>query len=465
VSLVLRYAARTDVGLAREGNEDALYAGPRLLAVADGMGGHAAGEVASRVVIESIASLDSSPLDGDIESLLTRAVQTANDYLRDMVAADRALEGMGTTLTAFLWTGEHLALVHIGDSRAYLLRDGEMQQVTHDHTFVQTLIDEGRITPDEANTHPQRSWITNALDGRPDIHLDISVVDVRLGDRLLVCSDGLSSYVSEPTIAETLASSDVRAACDGLVDLALRAGGLDNVSCIVAEVVEDVGAADPVAQDRQVAPIVAGAAAESGPTPASSERKDSPAARAAAVAPRHRKSASAPADTADITPRPRRSHRLIWVFTIIVLLIVAAAAGTYFYVRTQYYVGVAKGAPDTVGIYRGVQGSVLGVNLDKLLSRTDLPVSSLPVFDRDQVTNGIPKGSRTGAETLVTSLRHDACAAVATATPTPPPTLSPRPSPRTTTTTTHRRTTRHRARRTPAPTPTPTLPTYCQPTP
>ena len=462
MTLSLRYAARTDVGLAREGNEDALYAGPRLLAVADGMGGHAAGEVASRVVIETMAPLDSAPADGDVESALRSAVQTANGYLRDMVAADGALEGMGTTLTAFLWTGTQLALVHIGDSRAYLLRDGQMRQVTHDHTFVQTLIDEGRITPDEANTHPQRSWITNALDGRADIHVDMSLIDVQVGDHLLVCSDGLSSYVSEQTIAETIAGNDARAACDALVDLALRAGGLDNISCIVAEVIDDPAAAGAVIADGEKAPIVAGAAAEPGPSPATLARKESPATRAAAIMPRHRRKsapAAVPGGAEDTAPPARGSHRLVWVFVAIVVLIVAAAAGTYFYVRTQYYVGVAKGTPETVGIYRGVQGSALGVSLNKLQTRTDLPLSALPEFDRQQVTNGIPKGSRSDAESLVSSMRQAACAAIATPSPSAQPTLSPRPSPSTTTTR------KHRSRPRPTPSPTPSLPTYCQTTP
>src|SRR3954462_13316791 len=276
MTLSLRFGARSDVGLAREGNEDAMYAGPRLLAVADGMGGHAAGEVASRVVIETIAPLDAGSADpatdGDLTGDLRSAVETANGYLRDMVAADSALEGMGTTLTALLWVQQTLGLVHIGDSRAYLLRDGHLEQVTHDHTLVQTLIDQGRITPDEANTHPQRSWITNALDGRPDIELDLSIRDVRVGDRYLVCSDGLSSYVGEQTIAEALGSGDPQTSCDRLVDLALRAGGLDNVTCIVADIVEEDGADE--------GPIVGGAAAQ-----APHERSrphDHPAARAAA---------------------------------------------------------------------------------------------------------------------------------------------------------------------------------------
>src|SRR4051794_10155449 len=150
MTLSLRFGARSDVGLLREGNEDSMYAGPRLLAVADGMGGHAAGEVASRVVIETVAALDTEPPEGDATEALREAVETANGYLRDMVAADGALEGMGTTLTALLWVQGRLALAHVGDSRGYLYRDGRLEMVTHDHTLVQNLVDEGRIRPEEA---------------------------------------------------------------------------------------------------------------------------------------------------------------------------------------------------------------------------------------------------------------------------------------------------------------------------
>ena len=455
MTLSLRFGARSDVGLTREGNEDALYAGPRLLAVADGMGGHAAGEVASRVVIETLAPLDESPPDGELTDALRRAVETANAYLRDMVAADNALEGMGTTLTALLWVQQTLGLVHIGDSRAYLLRDGNLEQVTHDHTLVQTLIDQGRITPDEANTHPQRSWITNALDGRPDIELDLSIRDVRVGDRYLVCSDGLSSYVSEQTIAETLASGDPQASCDGLVDLALRAGGLDNITCIVADIVEDETAGD--------GPIVGGAAAHDAPdgdgqSPAAA-RGDSPAARAAAIQSR-RTPEETPPTTAEpettATPRGRMSRRLVLVLAVVALLVVGGAVGTFFYIRTLYYVGVAKSATPTVGVYRGVDGSVLGMDLDSLTDRSDLPVTALTDDDRARVVDGIQADGRDDARRIVAALRGDACAAV---TPSAAPSASPTPSPsRSASTTTTKRA--H-----PKPSPTPTPPPYCAETP
>src|SRR5438270_587038 len=209
-------AARSPVGLLRAINEDAMYAGPRLLAVADGMGGHAAGEVASRVAIETVAPLDDDLPGSDLITALRDAVETANGYLRDMVAADSALEGMGTTLTALLSAGQRLGLVHVGDSRAYLLRDGELNQITHDHTLVQSLVDEGRITPEEATTHPQRSWITRALDGRGEIELDLSIREARPGDRYLLCTDGLSGVVSEDTMQEALLLPSPQEACDRL---------------------------------------------------------------------------------------------------------------------------------------------------------------------------------------------------------------------------------------------------------
>jgi len=459
MTLRLRFGARSDVGLTREGNEDAMYAGPQLLAVADGMGGHAAGEVASRVVIETLAPLDESPPDGDVTAAMRRAVETANAYLRDMVAADSALEGMGTTLTALLWVQQTLGLVHIGDSRAYLLRDGNLEQITHDHTLVQTLIDQGRITPDEANTHPQRSWITNALDGRSDIELDLSIRDVRAGDRYLVCSDGLSSYVSEQTIAEALGAGDPQAACDGLVDLALRAGGLDNITCIVADIVDEDANGER--------PIVGGAAAQpDGSSPAVANvgtRSDSPAARAAAIQPRREPAppaqeppaSSEPRHATPSAPRSRMSRRVVLVLSLVLLLVVGAAIGTFLYIRTLYYVGVADSATPTVGIYRGVDGSVLGYDLDSLTDRSNLPVEALTDDDRDKVSDGIQADNHDDARRIVTALRTNACA-IATPSVAPSATASPTPSPTHSIATTKKRRAAH-----PKPSPTPTPPPYC----
>lgn len=238
--LTLRYVARSDVGLVREVNEDSGYAGPFLLAIADGMGGHAAGEVASQAAIEELVQAEHDPSGADPLVVLARAIQSANDHIRHLINLDSSREGMGTTVTAFLWTGEALAMGHIGDSRAYLLHDGVLRQVSHDHTFVQSLVDEGRITPEEAGIHPARSLILKALQGQGEVDPDLQLIDVVAGDRVLVCSDGLdNAKVSDPAIADVLANTpDLDEAADRLIQLGITGGAPDNVTVVVADVLE-----------------------------------------------------------------------------------------------------------------------------------------------------------------------------------------------------------------------------------
>ena len=348
MTLALRYAARSHTGLLREGNEDSVYAGPRVLAVADGMGGHAAGEVASAVAIAAIAPLDEDAPGSDLLDVLRDRAVAANDHLRDMVSGDQALDGMGTTLTAFLFAGSRLGMLHIGDSRAYLLRDGVLTQITHDHTLVQALVDEGRISEEEASSHPQRSLITRALDGRGGIEPDLSVREVRPGDRYLLCTDGLTGPVGRlETLQEALELPDPQEACDRLVQLALRGGGPDNVTVIVADVVDAHGL-------RPSPAVVAGAAADS-PQPPPAGIGESSAARARAAEGRD-VAAPPPARSADGPPesrRPDRRRAAVAGLLVLGLLVVAAVAG-WTYVRSQYYVGVDG---DEVAIYRGVTGS------------------------------------------------------------------------------------------------------------
>src|ERR1700734_1295458 len=264
MTLELRYAVRSDVGLLREGNEDSAYAGPRLLAVADGMGGHAAGEVASALTIASMADLDSAKDDGDLVGELSAAVNTANAKLQEKIVANPAVDGMGTTLTALLWSDGHAAVCHIGDSRGYLLRDGELYQITHDHTLVQSLVDEGRISADDVSTHPQRSLLLRALDGRSAAEPDLSVHEAQPGDRYLLCSDGLSGVVSDETLRETLATiADPEAVTRQLIELALVGGGPDNITCIVADVTDSGTTRLP----PTMVPVLAGAAAHTGELP------------------------------------------------------------------------------------------------------------------------------------------------------------------------------------------------------
>lgn len=238
----LHFAARSHAGLRRGSNEDSGWAGPRLLAVADGMGGHAAGEVASAAAIAALAGLDGSlapgglPPEGLLEALAA-AVAGASARLRALTAADPALAGMGTTLTAMLWSGSQAALCHIGDSRAYLLRDGELARLTRDHTFVQVLVDNGDISPQAAAVHPLRSLILRALDGRPDPQPDLSLHEARPGDRYLLCSDGLSGVVGDQAILAGLgADAGPDEVADWLIALANGAGGPDNITCVIADV-------------------------------------------------------------------------------------------------------------------------------------------------------------------------------------------------------------------------------------
>ena len=278
MTLALRYAVRSDVGLLREGNEDSAYAGPHLLAVADGMGGHAAGEVASAATITTIAPLDAEDPGPDLVGALADAVATANLRLQELIISDPAIEGMGTTLTALLWSDGYAALCHIGDSRAYLLRDGQFIQITHDHTLVQSLVDEGKITEDDVATHPHRSLLLRALDGRTIAEPDLVPLETYSGDRYLLCSDGLSGVVTEQTLHQTLASvRDPDKAALRLVELAIKGGGPDNITCIVADVIDDRSSRVPPTWQ----PVFAGAATNGAPAdlrpPA---RQSSPATRA-----------------------------------------------------------------------------------------------------------------------------------------------------------------------------------------
>ena len=278
MTLALRFAVRSDVGLLREGNEDSAYAGPHLLAVADGMGGHAAGEVASAATITTIAPLDAEDPGPDLVGALADAVATANLRLQELIISDPAIEGMGTTLTALLWSEGYAALCHIGDSRAYLLRDGQFIQITHDHTLVQSLVDEGKITEDDVATHPHRSLLLRALDGRTIAEPDLAPLETYPDDRYLLCSDGLSGVVTEQTLHQTLASvRDPDKAALRLVELAIKGGGPDNITCIVADVIDTH--ASRVAPTWQ--PVFAGAATNGAPAdlrpPA---RQSSPASRA-----------------------------------------------------------------------------------------------------------------------------------------------------------------------------------------
>ncbi|MET8041077.1 protein phosphatase 2C domain-containing protein [Micromonospora sp. NPDC005215] len=241
MTLKLRSVGTSDRGLIRSGNQDALHAGNWLVAVADGMGGMAAGDLASSLTIDAVAPLDVETPEDALVAALEGGIALATSRIRQAVAEDPERQGMGTTLTALLFarTGSCLALAHVGDSRAYLFREGVLKQVTRDDTFVQMLVDQGVITADQASSHPRRAVVTQALQGE-EVSPSYSTMVPRAGDRWLLCSDGLSNVVRPDTLTEVLTEYPDRTACTGkLIDLALHAGAPDNVSVVVADVLEE----------------------------------------------------------------------------------------------------------------------------------------------------------------------------------------------------------------------------------
>lgn len=429
MTLVLRYAARSDRGLVRANNEDSVYAGARLLALADGMGGHAAGEVASQLVIAALAHLDDDEPGGDLLSKLDSAVREGNSAIAAHVEADPELEGMGTTLTAILFAGTRLGLVHIGDSRGYLLRDGELNQITKDDTFVQTLVDEGRITAEEAHSHPQRSLIMRALTGH-EVEPTLIMREARAGDRYLLCSDGLSDPVSHETILEALQIPDVAESADRLIELALRGGGPDNVTVVVADVIDyDYGQTQPI-----LAGAVSGDDDQSAPP-------NTAAGRASAFNPRRTEAKRVVPQEEELPRPPRSRRRMIIAALLLVLVVVAGLAIGREIIRNNYYVAAHDG---TVSIMRGVQGSFLGIALQEpflsgcLNARNELSligpdqnkdnlgcrmlkVDDMRPSERAQVVAGLPSGSLDEAIAQIGQLAHSSVLPVC-APPAPPPT-------------------------------------------
>jgi len=385
MTLALHYALRSDVGLLREGNEDSAYAGPRLLAIADGMGGHAAGEVASAVAISAISPLDRQNLisDDDMLNALADAVASARATLHDMSISDPAVEGMGTTLTAMLWAGARVAVCHIGDSRAYLLRDGDLYQITRDHTLIQSLVDEGRLSPAAAANHPQRSLIMRALQGSTDADPDLAMHDALLGDRYLLCSDGLTDVVGDEAVHQILSTlPDAEDAVNQLIALAIRNGGPDNITCIVADVVDPATGPVRATTDARLAGAAAGGdistllRAASGGAPGASGQDPEAAPHASLNGHRGRGTAKNSDEDADDFDVPHRRWPL--VTSILVVLVVLIAAGLYFGYRSiqgNYYLA-ADGSH--VSIYRGVSQKIAFVSLSSVYQRTTVLTSEVP---------------------------------------------------------------------------------------
>ncbi|MFE4464068.1 PP2C family protein-serine/threonine phosphatase [Oerskovia sp. NPDC056781] len=432
MNIALKYAALSDVGLVRSNNQDSGYAGPHLVVVADGMGGHAGGDVASSLAVAALAPLDGESHGPDEAlGLLESSIDNARLDLVERSEQTPELAGMGTTVTALLRSGNTLAMAHLGDSRAYLLRDGVLNQVTTDHTFVQHLVDTGRITPEEAEYHPQRNVVMRVLgDFDVDLTPDMSVREARPGDRWMLCSDGLSGFVSLETLEQTLISvEDTDECAERLLHLALRAGSTDNVTVVVVDVV-DLDTL-PDGAGPSTAPVVVGSAAIDRDRPTSAQ--DGPAARAAslvATASAAQQQAAADEESADTSPAPadgtegtaapagddsdvrpaKRTRRWIApVVTVVVLAVIGAGAlYGYRWTQDQYYVGVSDGQ---VAVFRGVPTSAGPLTLSTPVDLTGDKVDDLPPYVVDRLRETISATSlddaRERAARLVADARTD----------------------------------------------------------
>ena len=335
------FGSRTDIGCLRDHNEDSLVVTPPLFAVADGMGGHAAGEVASEIAVRVLSELAPEHPDGEA---LGRAIEEANRAVIQAAREGRGRQGMGTTMTAAMLEGERLVIAQVGDSRAYLLHQGKLQQLTRDHSLMADMIEAGQLTPEEARTHPQRSVITRALGSDAHLHPDIYEINVETGDRLLICSDGLSGMIFDDQIENTLRRvQDPQRCASQLVNEAIAAGGHDNVTVIVADV---TGYAEV----------------------------------------RRKKMA-------------RKTKLTVALVLVLFAAIIAGAAwGTQTYLNTAAYLANDNGK---VAVYRGVPGSVLGLSFSHLERTTDVTVADLQPGVANRLNEGIRVDDMEAADALV----------------------------------------------------------------
>ncbi|HWI34527.1 MAG TPA: protein phosphatase 2C domain-containing protein [Lapillicoccus sp.] len=409
MAIALRYAARTDLGLGpKSRNEDSGYAGPHLLVLADGMGGHAAGDVASSLIVGQLAPLDGESIGAE-QALpaLEKSVREANSSLRRAMDDDPKLRGMGSTTIAMLRSGNKLAMAHIGDSRAYLLRDGALSQLTRDHSFVQQLVDEQRITAEEAEDHPQRSLVTRVMTGQDDDEPDLSMRELKAGDRYLLCSDGLSDFVRRDIIEEILTESPTpAAAADRLIEVALKASARDNVTVVVADVVDLQRSEAPSTSPQ----IVGAASLRDREGKRTRGLPVSPAEKAASLARSVRKGNGEDDDDGPLLADEPRSKRVVWVrrgilVAALLLIFAGGAYGAWAWTQNQYYVKPSDGY---VAIWQGVGQNLGPLRLSHVYQVSEIPVSQLPTYVQDVVSAGTPLGSLADATTRVETLRTSA---------------------------------------------------------
>jgi serine/threonine protein phosphatase PrpC len=383
----IRAGVATDIGLVREGNEDSYLVEEPLFVIADGMGGHRGGEVASRLAVETIAALFRRG-----EGALAEQVQEANRAVFERSSLDRAVAGMGTTLTAALVEGGRARLAHVGDSRAYLFRRGEMRMLTEDHTLVHRMVQQGEITEAEAERHPQRSVVTRAVGMERSIPVDEIIIDLEPGDRLLICSDGLTGMVDDGTIGRILAGQpDPQRAAEALVTAANEGGGVDNTTVIVVAVEDGGPSATPNAEPRHDTMVAPDAAAPTGALAEDRPRGARPQ-RAGVHLPR------------------RRWVRIGVVVGAVAVVLLLGLTGLRRYLDSQWYVGVADGH---VAIFEGIPAEVAGFELHNVVVETTISAAEaeqLAVY-RTHLTDGITAQSRADADQIVDQIRADVTAA------------------------------------------------------
>jgi serine/threonine protein phosphatase PrpC len=424
--LSLRYAALSDVGRVRKNNQDSGFASPHLLVIADGVGGAARGDIASSTAVQILRRLD-GPAPEDMAEALAGAIHRTHDRLAELVDEDPELDGTSTTITAAFFDGVRVTVGHVGDSRGYLLRDGTLSQLTKDHTFVQSLIDEGRITEEESRTHPHRNLILRAVDGVHDTDPDLFDVELAPGDRILLCSDGCSGVLDADRIADILGTGSVDYAVVELVRASLEAGSSDNVTVVVADVVDTATAAADDGAAASTGPMLVGAAAEQPRrTPVSSKsffrghrsgdtgEMEPVAAGAEDLDPEALRYAPQP-------PRRFKWARRIVALAVVLALLVGGAFWAYDWSQKQYYVA-ADG--DRVAIYRGIQSDLPWPTMHRLHERTAVTLEALPGYGVARVREGIPADSPEHAHEIVTELTG-----LARKCPEPEPTPEPTKSP------------------------------------
>lgn len=448
--LALRFVAHSEVGLVRKNNQDSAYVSPTMLVVADGMGGAAAGDLASAIAVRELRAVDTERTGADMLDALEEAINAAGAAISELTEADPRLDGMGSTVCGAMFDGSRLGLANIGDSRAYRYRDGEFVRLTRDHSWVQTLVDEGRITEAEALEHPHRSLILRVINGQPNHLPDLELVDAVAGDRLMICSDGLCGFVTDEVIAARM-DGDREAVLASLVDLALHEGGQDNITIIVADIVEG--------EPEGTARVLGAAASLDLDNPLETTGEQPRVAPAAGPRP-------GPEDAELIRYAPlarRRASSRVKLLLLVLLPLLAIGAGGwawYSYVQRQYYLGADK---ETLAIFQGVPQQVFSVPLSHVVVPDTTRVADLPLYYQEQVRGTLPAESLDGAKQTLDFLREKAAACIKqredrqNPTPSPTPaTTSPSPSVTSTTGTPAATGTPNGS---PSPTPTPTAPT------